>query len=138
MSNSDFEKVVWEEIARLRLLHPTPDDIPGCLSTFDEYLSCNGEHVCCPTTIPNLITRTAIRTQIKNVYRFGERSKCDRKFQDFKFCLSTKMMHPEERREAWIRRRAEWWATRRLGKSSEDVWDVREYDSSLGVVETIY
>jgi hypothetical protein len=38
------------------------------------------------------------------------------------------MMHPEERREAWIRRRAEWWANRRLGRSSEDVWDVREYD----------
>ena len=35
-------------------------------------------------------------------------------------------MHPEERREAWIRRRAEWWAHRRLGKSSEDVWDIRK------------
>lgn len=38
-----------------------------------------------------------------------------------------KVMHPEERREAWIRRRAEWWANRRLGRSSEDVWDIREY-----------
>jgi len=37
------------------------------------------------------------------------------------------MMHPEERREAWIRRRAEWWANRRLGGCSEDVWDLREY-----------
>jgi len=36
-------------------------------------------------------------------------------------------MHPEERREAWIFRRAEWWANRRVGKSSEDVWDIREY-----------
>ena len=35
-------------------------------------------------------------------------------------------MHPEEQREAWIRRRAEWWAHRRLEKSSEDVWDLRE------------
>ena len=43
MSNVDFEKIVWEETARLRLLHPTPDDIPGCFSTFDEYLACNGE-----------------------------------------------------------------------------------------------
>jgi hypothetical protein len=39
------------------------------------------------------------------------------------------MMHPEERREAWIRRRAEWWANKRVGKSSEDVWDIREYVS---------
>ncbi len=45
MSNGDFEKVVWEEITRLRLLHPTPDDIPGCVSIFDEYLSCNGEYM---------------------------------------------------------------------------------------------
>jgi len=101
--------VVQEEIARLQLLHPAPVDIPGCFTAFDEYLACN-----------------VIRTQIKNVYRFGERTKCDRKFQDFKFCLTTKMMHPEERREAWIRRRAEWWANRRLERSSEDVWDLRE------------
>ena len=35
-------------------------------------------------------------------------------------------MHPEEQREAWIRKRAEWWAHRRLGKSSENVWDIRK------------
>jgi hypothetical protein len=45
---------------------------------------------------------------------------------DFKFCLTLKALHPEEQREAWIRRRAEWWANRRLSKSSEDVWDIRE------------
>jgi len=67
-----------------------------------------------------------MRSQIKSIYRFGERSSCDRKFEEFKFCLSLKVMHPEEQREAWIRRRAEWWANRRLGKSSEDVWDIRE------------
>ena len=26
----------------------------------------------------------------------------------------------------WIARRAEWWAHRRLTKSSEDIWDIRE------------
>jgi hypothetical protein len=36
-------------------------------------------------------------------------------------------MHPEERRDAWIRRRAEWWATRRMAKCSEDIWDIREW-----------
>ena len=45
---------------------------------------------------------------------------------DFKFCLTLKALHPEEQREAWIRRKAEWWANRRITKSSEDVWDIRE------------
>ncbi len=44
------------------------------------------------------------------------------------------MMHPEERREAWIRRRAEWWANRRLGGCSEDVWDLRMYAAVLSCV----
>ncbi|KAF9529401.1 hypothetical protein CPB83DRAFT_812229 [Crepidotus variabilis] len=105
----DFAKVVEQEAERLRVLHPTPDDIPGCVTLFDEYLACN-----------------VIRTQVKNIYRYGERTKCDEKFGEFKYCLTTKMMHPEERREAWIRRRAEWWANRRLGQSSENVWDIRE------------
>lgn len=52
-------------------------------------------------------------------------SVCGRKMEDFKFCMSLKSMHPEDKRDAWIRRRAEWWAERRLGKSSEEVWDVR-------------
>ena len=52
-------------------------------------------------------------------------SVCSQKLEDFKFCLSTKGMHPEERRAAWIRKRAEWWAGRRMGRSSEDVWDAR-------------
>ena len=60
------------------------------------------------------------------MYRFGHRTKdCDRKYDEFKFCLTLKVMHPEEQREAWIRRRAEWWAHRRLGKSSENVWEIR-------------
>jgi hypothetical protein len=42
MSKFDFESVVRQEEAYLRLVHPTPDDIPGCISLFDTYLSCNG------------------------------------------------------------------------------------------------
>lgn len=42
-------------------------------------------------------------------------------------------MHPEEQREAWIRRRAEWWAHRRIEQSSEDVWDIREWVSVLSI-----
>ncbi|PPQ97381.1 hypothetical protein CVT26_006615 [Gymnopilus dilepis] len=42
MPKLDFEKAVQQEEARLRVLHPTPADIPGCLSVFDDYLACNG------------------------------------------------------------------------------------------------
>lgn len=42
-----------------------------------------------------------------------------------KFCFSNKSMHPQDKYEAWIRRRAEWWARRRMTKSSEDVWQIR-------------
>ena len=50
---------------------------------------------------------------------------CSPKMDEFKFCMSLKGMHPEEKRDVWIRRRAEWWARRRAQRSSEDVWDVR-------------
>ncbi|KAG1716398.1 hypothetical protein ID866_750 [Astraeus odoratus] len=52
-------------------------------------------------------------------------SECGDKLEDFKFCMSLKSMHPEQKRDAWIRRRAEWWASRRMGKSSENVWEMR-------------
>ena len=40
--SSQFNTVVEEETARLKLLHPTPEDIPGCLKLFDDFLMCNG------------------------------------------------------------------------------------------------
>ncbi|TFK44785.1 hypothetical protein BDQ12DRAFT_621174 [Crucibulum laeve] len=109
MSKLDFKTTVAQEEAYLRIVYPTPSDIPSCLSLFDDYLSCN-----------------VIRNQIKSLYRYGERRECAQKVEDFKFCLLHTSMHPEEKRDAWIRRRAEWWANRRLGKSSEGVWDIRE------------
>ena len=75
---------------------------------------------------PALITNEALGTQLKSLYRYGGRSQCGRKLEDFKFCMSLKSMDPDEKRDAWIRRRAEWWATRRLAKGSEDVWDARK------------
>lgn len=63
--------------------------------------------------------------QVKSLYRFGQMSTCGEKLEDFKFCMSLKSMHPDDKRDAWIRRRAEWWAARRLEKSSENVWDMR-------------
>ena len=56
---------------------------------------------------------------------------CSAKWNEFKFCMSIKGLHPEQRRDAWIRRRAEWWARRRLGLSSENVWEMRAYVTCL-------
>jgi hypothetical protein len=39
--------------------------------------------------------------------------------------MSLKGESDEERHRLWVRRRAEWWAGRRVGASSEDVWNVR-------------
>lgn len=53
-------------------------------------------------------------------------SECSDKLDDFKFCMSLKSLHPEQKREVWIQRQAERWAARRLEKSSEDVWEIRK------------
>ncbi|KAI9442375.1 hypothetical protein H4582DRAFT_1277655 [Lactarius indigo] len=103
-----FETAVSQEEARLRQLHPTVEDVPGCMSVFDDFLSCN-----------------ILGTQLKSIYRFGEMAHCSAKWNEFKFCLSVKGLHPEQRRDAWIKHRAEWWARRRLGTSSENVWERR-------------
>jgi hypothetical protein len=70
---------------------------------------------------------TVLGTQLKSIYRFGEMARCSAKWNEFKFCMSIKGLHPEQRRDAWIRHRAEWWARRRLGSSSENVWEMRTY-----------
>lgn len=50
MPKLDFQSAVKQEEDRLRRLHPTPGDIPGCLSLFDGYLSCTGTSVkTCPS-----------------------------------------------------------------------------------------
>lgn len=43
MSSLDFETAVKQEEAYLRKLHPTSDDVPGCVKMFDDFLLCNGE-----------------------------------------------------------------------------------------------
>lgn len=67
----------------------------------------------------------ALGSQLKSLYRNGGQAVCAHKLSDFKFCLSLKALEPEEKRKEWIERRAAWWAERRVGRSSEDVWNVR-------------
>ncbi|KAA1476765.1 hypothetical protein DENSPDRAFT_843837 [Dentipellis sp. KUC8613] len=106
--STDFNSTVKEEVARLEVLHPTPEDIPSCMTLFDQFLTCN-----------------MLATQFRSLYRYGEMAQCRPKWTEFKFCMSINRMHPEERRRAWIQHRAEWWARRRMGASSENVWEVR-------------
>ncbi|OJT04769.1 hypothetical protein TRAPUB_4563 [Trametes pubescens] len=103
--NPEFVK---QEEEYLRKVHPTPEDVPGCMKLFDDFLLCN-----------------VMSSQARSLYRYGEMATCTPKLEEFKFCMSLKGVHPEEKRDIWIRRRAEWWARRRASKSSEDVWDVR-------------
>jgi hypothetical protein len=49
--------------------------------------------------------------------------------------MSVKGLSEEKKEEVWIRRRAEWWAERRLGKSSEDVWEARRYVRLLSLTK---
>ena len=41
MSSRDFEETAKQEEARLRAVHPTTEDIPGCMTLLDDFLSCN-------------------------------------------------------------------------------------------------
>jgi hypothetical protein len=132
MSNVDFKTAVKQEEEYLKRLYPTPEDIPGCLNLFETWTGCNGMFSrFIPYTLSEPVFSVAVRSQVKAVYRYGGRPRCSQKMDDFKFCLTLKALHPEEQREAWIRRRAEWWANRRLSKSSEDVWDIRECVSDI-------
>ncbi|KAI0302483.1 hypothetical protein BC826DRAFT_1089647 [Russula brevipes] len=102
------DSTVKDDESRLRRLHPTPEDTPTCMTVFDDFLACN-----------------VLANQLRTLYRFGETARCSAKWNEFKFCMSIKGLHPEQRRDVWIRHRAEWWARRRLGLSSENVWEMR-------------
>lgn len=126
MAKLDYETAVQQEIAHLKKVHPKPEDIPSCMALLDTFLSCHRE--CVLIQIRQVLTnRVVLNNQMKFLYRYGHMAECAQKAEDFKFCLSNKSLHEEERYEAWIRHRAEWWAKRRLAKSSEDVWEVRRY-----------
>lgn len=135
-----FNAVVSHEEARLGSLHPTPEEIPSCLSAFDDFLSCNSKPYESSLLRPfpefDAVEILVLGTQLKSIYRFGEMARCSAKWNEFKFCMSIKNLHPEQRRDAWIRHRAEWWARQRLGLSSENVWEMRAYVTYL-IITTI-
>ena len=78
-----------------------------------------------------LTVYTALRPQLNSIYRYGEYKNCDRPWDDFKWCFSNNKLDDDEKLTKWIERRAEWWAQRRLTRSSEDVWDARDDTETL-------
>ena len=63
--------------------------------------------------------------QLNNIYRYGGLRSCKEQWKQWRFCMRTKAMGEEERRK----RIREWYmereARKRVGRSSERVWDVR-------------
>ncbi len=124
-----YDEAVKQEVQRLSAELPKPEDIPQCMQLLDNFFKCYGTHLLSeptPTKIDSaIVCILALGAQMKSLYRFGRTSECSHKFQDFKFCLSNKNLSEEEKRTAWIQRRGEWWASRRVERSSEDVWEIR-------------
>ncbi|CEQ40701.1 SPOSA6832_02355, partial [Sporobolomyces salmonicolor] len=77
------------------------------------------------SSAPEQAPPAASEPPVKSVYRHGVPRDCSPKFEDFKFCMSVKGLSEQKREEVWVKRRAEWWARRREGRSSEDVWEAR-------------
>ena len=50
-----FNVVVSQEEARLGQLHPTPEEVPSCMSAFDNFLSCNSTPPLYPAYSPCLL-----------------------------------------------------------------------------------
>ena len=122
-----YEEAVKQEVQRLSLEMPTTAEVPGCMALLDTFFQCYGQYLCHTDIKHSLSTPLALGSQFRSLYRYGRSAECSEKLQDFKYCLSTKGFDDEERRAAWIQRRAEWWARRRVEKSSEDVWEMRSY-----------
>lgn len=127
----NFVKLVSEEESRLASLHPSTSDVPGCLTLFDTFMQCYSEPLTLSRLSPSrriqkiILHAVVVGNQIRSLYRYGRGSECSEKWNDVKFCMSLKALEGEERRRAWLRYRAEWWAQRRMGRSSEDVWETR-------------
>lgn len=142
-----FEEAVKQEVELLSRQYPTPDDIPGCMKLFDQAIVCNSAfyfrfttslHYTLPEVHVNYSNDhnnnlnlnfhliLAASSQVRSLYRYGHMAECAQKWTDFKFCLTLRALSADERRAAWLRHRAEWWATRRTTGSSEDVWEVRK------------
>lgn len=68
---------------------------------------------------------SSVGGQLNNVYRFGGLRSCSEQWAKWRFCMRTRAMNEDVRRERiqeWYREQA---ARYRVGRSSEDVWKAR-------------
>jgi len=59
------------------------------------------------------------------VYRYGELKSCSEKAADWRFCMRTRSYGPVARRAMIMARFREKAVRYKVGRSSEDVWEVR-------------
>ncbi|CDZ98313.1 Protein of unknown function DUF3128 [Phaffia rhodozyma] len=106
-----LKRTYKQEIELQNALYPKPEDVPSCMDLFDARMKC-------------MIGGT---NQGRHIYQYGALDGCRDQENDFWFCWSNlrASSDAEQKRELWVNRRAEWWTSRRLGASSEDVWDAR-------------
>ncbi|KAK9895948.1 hypothetical protein P389DRAFT_160550 [Cystobasidium minutum MCA 4210] len=108
-SSRKFAQTVEEEVPIQKANLPVNGGTPSCVTLFDNFLLC-----------------FSVRNQFTSLYRYGTARECAAKWEDFKFCLSNRSLSEERKEEEWIRRRAEHWAERRVGPSSEDIWEAKK------------
>ncbi|PWN42948.1 hypothetical protein IE81DRAFT_277618, partial [Ceraceosorus guamensis] len=106
-ASAKWEATVKEEQI-IQAAYTPLDEMKKCYNVFDEWAACY-----------------ALFPQLNSVYRYGGPKDCSTKFNDWKFCLTLKDLSAEQRRERWLRHRAEQVAKMRLEGSSEDFWEMR-------------
>ncbi|KAL9941011.1 hypothetical protein V8E36_000499 [Tilletia maclaganii] len=103
-----FQRVVQQELV-IQAASMSKEEMPSCTKLFDEVVRCY-----------------ALFPQIRHIYRYGNISDCADKSDNWKACLMLRGLDGEEKYKAWIQRRAEIAAHKRLSKeSTEEVWSFR-------------
>lgn len=128
-----YEKVVAEEIPIQIANLPVNGGLPSCVTLFDNFLLCFSEWLylfyyigASSLSVRSTLPPTGVRNQFSSLYRYGTARECSAKWEDFKFCLANRGLSEERKEEEWIKRRAEHWAERRIGPSSEDIWEAKK------------
>ncbi|ORZ15756.1 hypothetical protein BCR42DRAFT_415840 [Absidia repens] len=67
----------------------------------------------------------SLGSQALNYYRYGSKKNCEEKYQDLKFCLSTKPKSSAVADDMIRKRDEEKRLEKQKQRSSEDVWDLR-------------
>ncbi|KAK0554624.1 hypothetical protein OC845_000656 [Tilletia horrida] len=107
-AREQFDRFYKQELVIQSAAMPK-DELPSCTALFDKCLQC-----------------FALFPQFRHVYRHGHFSDCADKVDDFKACLTLRGLDADEKYRAWIERRAELAARKRLSKQSvEEFWTIR-------------